>query len=109
MSSLKATIDDYVLSLAFQANTVQDLVKRKGWNVPSAEVLRKVEEEIPELLRKNRIPLQEAKDYVRLYAAVIQEHTSPAVFAEKVLAHADQDDIRSIFQPLIAAIDFLRS
>lgn len=108
-SFIKATIDDYVLSLAFQAGTVQNLVQQKGWNVPFGKVLRKVEIEIPELLRQNQIPLQEAKDYVRLYAAVIQEHTSPAVFAEKVLAHANKDEIQSVFQPLMAAIDFLRS
>lgn len=108
-SFIKATIDDYVLSLAFQAETVQNLVQRKGWNVPFKEVLRKVETEIPKLLSENQIPLKEAKDYVRLYAEVIQEHTSPAVFAEKVLAHANQNEIRSVFQPLIAAIDFLRS
>jgi len=105
---VKATIDDYVLSLAVQPTTASALVAKKGWPVTADDVLRKVTTEIPGLLVRNGIPLQEAKDYVRLYAAVIQEHTSPPVFAQRALAHADEADLRRVFAPLFAAIEFLR-
>jgi len=106
---LKATIDDYVLSLAVQPATASALIAGKGWPTTADEVLRKVTMEIPSLLGQNGIPLQEAKDYVRLYAAVIQEHTSPPVFAARTLAHADEADLRRVFAPLLATIEFLRS
>jgi len=106
---IKATIDDYVLSLAVQPTTASALVAKKGWPVTADDVLRKVTTEIPGLLVRNGIPLQEAKDYVRLYAAVIQEHTSPPVFAQRALAHADEADLQRILAPLLAAIEFLRS
>jgi hypothetical protein len=71
-------------------------------------VISKIEHEIPSLLNRNGIPLLEAKDYVRLYAAVLQEHTSPPTFAKKTLAHAEPDDVREIFAPLLAAVEFVR-
>lgn len=106
---IKATIDDYVLTLATQPTTANALIAEKEWPTTADEVLRKVTVEIPGLLAKNGIRLQEAKDYVRLYAAVIQEHTSPPVFAARTLAHANDADLRRVFAPLLAAIEFLRS
>lgn len=106
---IKATIDDYVLALATQPTTASALIAGKGWSTTADEVLRKVTVEIPSLLAGNGIPLQEAKDYVRMYAAVIQEHTSPPVFAGRTLAHADEADLHRILAPLLAAIEFLRS
>ena len=106
---VKATIDDYVLLLAVQPTTAHALIAEKGWQVTADDVLRKVTAEIPDLLTANGIRLQEAKDYVRLYAAVIQEHTSPPVFAQKVIAHVDEGNWKSVFAPLLAAIQFLRS
>lgn len=106
---IKATIDDYVLSLAVQPQTAGALAAKKGWQVSAEDLLQKVTTEIPRLLKSNGIPLREAKDYVRLYAAVIQEHTSPPVFAQRTLAHAGEDDLRRVFASLLAAIDFLKS
>ena len=106
---VKATIDDYVLSLAVQPTTAKALVDKKGWTISAEDLLHKVTTEIPGLLKGNGIPLREAKDYVRLYAAVIQEHTSPPVFAQRTLAHADEGDLKRVFAPLLAAIEFLRS
>jgi hypothetical protein len=40
---------------------------------------------------------------------VIQEHTSPPVFAERTLAHADETDLRRVLAPLLTAIEFVRS
>ncbi len=62
---IKATIDDYVLSLAARPATASALITRKNWPVSADDVLRKVTTEIPALLSANGIPLQEAKDYVR--------------------------------------------
>jgi len=106
---IKATIDDYVLSLAVQPITASALIAKKRWSVTADDVLRKVTTEIPGLLVSNGIPIQEAKDYVRLYAAVLQEHTSPPVFAQRTLAHAAEADVERVCAPLLAAIRFLRS
>ena len=106
---VKATIDDYVLLLVVQPTIAHALIAEKEWQVTADDVLRKVTAEIPDLLTANGIRLQEAKDYVRLYAAVIQEHTSPPVFAQRALAHASEGDLQRVFAPLLAAIDFLRS
>jgi len=106
-SFIKSTIDDYVLALALRLPVVT-AIKKKNWDdVEPTDIIRKVTEEIPALLKQNHIPLQEAKDYVRLYAAVMQLHTSPRVFAEKVLANAPEKDIDDVFASLQAAVDFL--
>jgi len=105
----KATIDDYVLSLAFQPEVAAALIVEKRWNLSADDLCKKVTSEIPRILEQNGILLREAKDYVRLYAAIIHEHTSPAVFAEIVTAHVPEENLRSAFAPLLAAIDFLRS
>lgn len=104
---INATIDDYVLELALQEATAANLLRKKKWQTTPEQIIRKVMERIPALLKENGIPLREAKDYVRLYAAVIQEHTSPAIFASKAVANATDEDKRSILAPLLAALDFL--
>ncbi|WP_448560981.1 hypothetical protein [Trichothermofontia sp.] len=79
-------------------------------SIPSHKIFTKVTEEIPALLKANadgRDDLTEAKDYVRLYAAILKLHTSPAVFAQKAMANADEQDIRDVFQSLIAAFEFV--
>jgi hypothetical protein len=106
---IKSTIDDYVLRLGLQPATAAGLVIKNGWSdVQPEEVIRKITDEIPALLTGNHIPLREAKDYVRLYAAIMQTHTSPPIFAEKVLANALTEDINAVFASLWAAIGFLR-
>lgn len=117
--SIKTTIDDYVLTLALRPATAKLLLERKrksgllqqpqrNWEIGEAELIEKVKQEIPDLLHKNKIPpLMEAKEYLRFYAAVLQDHTTPAVFASKVLTHAEEQDIREVFAPLLAAIQLL--
>jgi hypothetical protein len=107
---IKTTIDDYVLKLALRQNTVTSFlasgqIGKSG--VTTEQLIQKVETEIPALLDRNKIPLVEAKDFIRFYAAVLRAHTSPAVFAGKVLEHADEDDIRRVFASLLACIQFL--
>ncbi|GAB4156017.1 MAG: hypothetical protein Fur0021_23920 [Candidatus Promineifilaceae bacterium] len=106
---IKTTIDDYVLTLSLHRETAVALINDKnGWSkVKPDEIIRKVTDEIPTLLANNNIPLREAKDYVRLYAAVMQLHTSPQVFAQKVLAHASPASIDKVFASLQAAVNFL--
>lgn len=106
-SFANATIDDYVLALALQETTAAIFLAKKGWTTTPEQIIRKVTERIPTLLQENSIPVNEAKDYVRLYAAVIQEHASPAVFAQKTLSNGRNEDKRSVFAPLLAALDFL--
>ncbi|NJO46290.1 MAG: hypothetical protein HC835_12015 [Oscillatoriales cyanobacterium RM2_1_1] len=105
---IKSTIDDYVLELALRQNTVIELAKKVS--IPPDRLIAKITEEIPALLRSNANgidDLTEAKDYVRLYAAVVKSATSPAVFAERTMAKAQEADICEIFQPLIAAFEFV--
>lgn len=106
---VNATIDDYVLSLALRKTTATALLSKskKEWSTTSDQIIRKVTERIPKLLEENGIPLREAKDYVRLYAAVIQEHTFPATFAGKTLANAGEADKQAVFAPLLAGLNFL--
>ena len=82
-------------------------MRKKQWQASPEQIIRKVTDRIPALLQENGIPVREAKDYVRLYAAVIQEHTSPATFASKVVANAADGDKQDIFAPLLAALNFL--
>jgi hypothetical protein len=108
---IKSTIDDYVLNLSLRRLSAQALLhecRRDDWTLTAEQLLNKVQNEIPALLVGNGIPrLIEAKEYVRLYAAVLQIATTPAVFAAKVLAHAEENDIREVFAPLLAAAQFL--
>lgn len=105
---VNATIDDYVLKLALQEETAASFLQKKGWQtIKPEQIIGKVTDRIPALLQENDIPLREAKDYVRLYAAVIQEHTSPAIFAGKTLANAGETDKQAVFAPLLAALNFL--
>jgi hypothetical protein len=103
----KSTIDDYVLELALRPNTVEKLAANLG--IVADHLITKITDELPDLLRRNGIGLTEAKDYVRLYAAVTKSHTSPPVFAEKTMANADEQDVCEVFQPLIAAFEFVGS
>ena len=96
-----------MLALALQKTTAENLLSDKQWSTTPDQIIRKVTEHIPSMLQENGIPLREAKDYVRLYAAVIQEHTSPPVFAQKTLANAADGDKQEIFAPLLAALAFL--
>jgi len=101
----KTTTDDYILALAFRPQTALNLLHEIGWDsVAGDQIVHKVREEVPDLLRKNGILMQEAKDYVRVYLATVQWGMSPAVFAGKLLAHADEDEIGRVFAPLIAAL-----
>lgn len=104
---IKSTIDDYVLALALEPNTALALAQSQGLRVDGHRLIEKVTRELPDLLQKNGIPLVEAKDYVRLYAAVIKAHTSPPVFAQKTLHHVDDATVRKTFEPLCAALEFL--
>ena len=104
---IKSTIDDYILALALEPNTVARLAEQS--RIPRDKLFYKITHEIPTLMRNNGILLTEAKDYVRLYAAVIRSHTSPPVFAEKTLAIAEEEAIRISFASLLTALEFLKS
>lgn len=106
---IKSTIDDYILHLALLPATAAELSTKLKKGIEASQLIKKITEEIPELMKQNGLELKEAKDYVRFYSAVIQSHTSPAVFAQKILAHAQESDIRQICSALIASIEFVRS
>ncbi len=104
---VKSTIDDYILDLALEPKTVESLAE--SLSIDPARLIHKIRHEIPDLMSNNGISLDEAKDYVRLYAAVIKAHTSPPVFADKTLKSADEAAICDRFASLLAALEFLRS
>ena len=118
-SFVKATIDDYLLDLALRQTTAQLLLDSKrqagarqqparDWQITAEALAKKVWQEVPELLQRNNVPdLLEAKDFLRLYATILQQHTAPAAFAGKVLQHAKEEEIREVFAPLLAAIQSL--
>jgi len=106
-SFTKSTIDDLVLQLAFNPNVATTLAQNV--HVGGQVIIQKVTKEIPMLLQQNGFPpLSEAKDYVRLYAAVTRMHTSPPVFAEVVLANTDDHLLQQNFASIIAAIEALQ-
>lgn len=106
---IKSTIDDYILELALRPTTIANFLRHKRWEQPEpAEIVKKVVQEIPDLMRRNNIPLLEAKTYTRWFAALMQESTSPPIFASLVLKNAAPEDTNKVFGPLLAAIGFLR-
>jgi hypothetical protein len=108
-----ATTDDYVLDLAFREATAGKLLescKRSDWTITADKLVGKIRSEIPDLPRSNGIALlSEAKEYVKLYGAVLSLAVSPNFFAAKTLKHAKEEDIREVFAALIAAIEYLGS
>jgi hypothetical protein len=108
---IKSSVDDYVLNLALRYGTVESFIqenRNRNWSIGADSLINEVRREIPALLQKNGIPqLREAKDYTRLYAAVLQMDTSPPLFAERTLARAQESDIQEVFAPLLAAAQFL--
>jgi hypothetical protein len=105
----KTTMDDHILQLALLEETASRLLPANAKQVSPDRLLAKVREEIPQILVANGFHLTEAKDYVRLYSAVVQMHTSPPAFAARVLANSTRESILSQFAPLIAAIEALTS
>jgi hypothetical protein len=107
---IKSTADDYVLNLALRYGTVESFLqenRNRNWSIGADGLINEVRREIPSLLQKNGIPqLREAKDYARLYAAVLQMDTSPPRFAERTLASAQESDIQEVFAPLLAVSQF---
>jgi hypothetical protein len=113
---IKSTIDDYVLELALLPKTVSNLLAdinktTSKINIPPSKIRDKITKEIPEILKSNASgidDLNSAKDYVLFYAAVLKlPTTSPPTFARKVMANADEQDIREVFGALIAAFEFV--
>lgn len=105
----KSTIDDYVLELALKPETIAKFLEHKRWEqTKAAEIIVKIKGEIPDLMRRNHIPMVEAKIYVRWFAALMQVSTSPPTFDDLVFKNADPEDIKEVFASLLAAIAFLR-
>jgi hypothetical protein len=110
---IKSTVDDYILNLALRNSTAESFLQKKkkhdrNWTISVDALINKIRQEIPALLKSNGIPpLGEAKDYVQFYLAVLQMPTSPPIFAEKTMAHAQESDIQEVFAPLLAAAQFL--
>lgn len=87
---------------------LQQKPQRDWQEVTEDKIISKVQQEVPALLLSNKLPpLIEAKEYLRIYATILQEHLSPAVIAGKILANADEKDLCEVFAPLLAAIQFL--
>ncbi|MCL6539929.1 MAG: hypothetical protein K6T87_04940 [Roseiflexus sp.] len=104
-SFTKRTIDDLVLQLALDQGVAAHLAQKQNVSIGGQVIIQKVTQEIPMLLQQNGFPpLSEAKDYVRLYAAVIRMHTSPPVFAANVLASASNHLVQQNFASIIEAI-----
>ena len=127
MQFKNSTIDDSILNLALRAETVQQLMKNKRDNrrkeffdaVPGDDddakakqiaeaVIRKVLEEIPQLLQENNFPpLKEAKQYLQFFSAIAQEPKSPAVITKDIIKSATDKDKEETLASLFAAIQFI--
>ena len=106
------TTDDYVLDLALRSKTIANLpefinAKSQKKNLTPEEIQKKVKIEIFEILKKNGIELDEAKKFVNLYIASLQlgESMTYAHLPGKVIAHAENEDIKEVFESWIAAFN----
>lgn len=109
-SFVNATIDDYVLALALEPAIATAIAQSQNLSVNGEALIKKVTEELPALLQRNGISLTEAKNYVRLYAAIVKAHTSPPVLAEKVLnrSEVNKDRLKDHFKSIFAALESLK-
>ncbi|MEA5617955.1 hypothetical protein VB711_08900 [Cronbergia sp. UHCC 0137] len=112
---IKSAIDDYVLELALIPTTMNSILaeinkSKINIHIPSIKIFDKVTKEIPDLMQSNANGIDdliEAKDYLGFYGAVLKLHTPPPNVIEKIMAHADEKDIREVFGALIAAFEFV--
>ncbi len=113
-ASIGYTSDDYVLKLALTQTIAsrllgEDKSKKKEWTITKEKLLLKIQEEMPKLLKDNGIPSLSAKQYLRLYAALVAPKKSVPGFAGTVLEHSDPSEIQTVFESFITAIGYLRS
>ena len=108
---IKSTTDDYLLILALKDYTLKKIYDKEYKDTikpDSHEVIKqKVTKEIKEVLRNNGIIFKEAKDFIRVYTTVIRHGVSPAVFVDKIIANACDEDIKEVFDSFITAASYL--
>jgi hypothetical protein len=110
------TTDDYVLDLALRPETIFNLkefneIKKKNSDLTPEEIQNKIISEVPDLLSKNGINLNEAKNFVNLYILVLQLDGAKMRYADlpgKVIKYAHDGDIEEVFESWIAAFNIFR-
>ncbi|ABU60270.1 hypothetical protein [Roseiflexus castenholzii] len=99
--------DGYILML-LQGNGKTNLAQCLARvQIPSNALLTKTEQELPDLMQKNGITWSHAKSWIYAYITVFQYRQSHVWFARDVIENADEQELRSVFAPLIAAWDAL--
>ncbi len=118
------TTDDYLLRLLLCPNSIEkviDGVKTRGINrnpplnwdyATNDEAIIEIAGRVIDNLQDKRLPDHiEAKAYLDVYALIVREKSTEELdknFVERMLGWANEADLQSTFQSLIAAIDFLR-
>jgi hypothetical protein len=100
--------DGYILQLLqsqSMTSKAEKLVGVQGYNVNT--LLTKAEKEIPQLMQNNGVPFTHAKSRLYAYITAFQFRQSHVWFAGDIVRCADEDELRSVFAPLIAAWDAL--
>ncbi len=67
------------------------------------DLLKKAEEEIPQLMQSNRFPWTHAKSWLYAYITVFQFRGSHVAFAEEVVQKIPEDELKRVFASLIEA------
>lgn len=109
---IKSTTDDYILRLIIKEKTMEnlynDLYKNKSMKPDSPDIIKqKVIKEVRELLGNNKIIMEEAKDFIRIYSAITRTGLSPAAIVNKIINHSCDEDIKEVFISFIWAVNYL--
>lgn len=110
----KHTTDDYVLDLSMREQTIENLpeykeAKEENPTLSCVEIREKILNEIYRLLKRNGFHFKEAKDFVDLYIATLRlgHGITYANLPGKVIHHANDHDVKEVFESWIAAFHFV--
>ncbi len=67
------------------------------------DLLKKAEEEIPQLMQRNNFPWTHAKSWLYAYITVFQFRGSHVAFAEEVVRNTPEGELKRVFASLIEA------
>ncbi len=99
--------DGYILHLlqGSAKQTIDQALRSEN----AQDLLRKAEQEIPDLMRKNNFPWTHAKSWLYAYITVFQFRDSHVGFAKEVVNLVPEETLRQVFASLIEAWRLLSS
>jgi hypothetical protein len=99
--------DGYILRLLQGSHKLEIAQRLASDGSNAAELLRKAEDEITEMMKKNGYPWRRAKSWLYAYITVFQFRQSHVWFAAEVVRCTPEEELRRVFASLIDAWDRL--